>query len=274
MSKLRVSKIFKTVSGTLSKHSPGILTGFGIAGMISTAVLAVKATPKALELIEKEKKRQNRELRRKAEESGSEETCIISRLKFADLVKTAWKCYIPAVVTGSISAACLIGANSVNAKRNAVLATAYRLSETAFSEYKEKVIETIGEKKEHVIRDEIAKDRIEKNPVTTSEVVITEKGNTLCYDSICGRYFRSDIEKIKQIINELNRRLLSEMYISLNDLYYELGLSSTEMGDDLGWNSDEGMIEVDFSSALANDGTPCLVIGYNYAPRFDYRNLY
>ena len=70
------------------------------------------------------------------------------------------------------------------------------------------------------------------------------------------------------------KKINKDDYISLTDLYQELGLSSTEMGDDLGWNSDEGMIEVDFSSALANDGTPCLVIGYNYAPRFDYRNLY
>ena len=65
--------------------------------------------------------------------------------KNADLTKTetvkaCWKVYIPAMVTGTASIVCLIGASSVNAKRNAALAAAYTLSDTAFREYKEKVI--------------------------------------------------------------------------------------------------------------------------------------
>ncbi|MFR8351429.1 MAG: DUF6353 family protein [Blautia obeum] len=45
------------------------------------------------------------------------------------------------------------------------------------------------------MKDAVAKDKVEKNPVVTREVIITEKGNTLCYDAISGRYFKSDIEK-------------------------------------------------------------------------------
>lgn len=165
----------------------------------------------------------------------------------------------------------MIGASSANAKRNAALATAYTLSESTLRDYQKKVVETIGEKKEQSVRDAVAKDRIEKTPVTTREVIVTEKGNALCLDYVSGRYFRSDRDTINRAINELNRRLRDEMYISLNDFYYELGLSSTGLGDQLGWNIDNGYIEPDFSSQLADDGTPCLVISYLVEPRYDYR---
>lgn len=254
--KKELDKSFLSLKTAIKKHSPEILTGIGIAGMITTTVMAVRATPKALILIEERK-----------EEIGAE------KLEAMDMVKTAWACYIPAAITGTLSVACLIGASSVNARRNAALATAYTLSESALKDYQGKVIEMFGEKKNEAVKDAIAKDKVEKNPVVTREVIITEKGNTLCYDAISGRYFKSDIEKIKKAECELNRQMLDDMYVSLNDFYYEIGLDSVKLGDELGWNVDSGYIDLSFSSQLASDGTPCLVIDYSVAPRYDYRNL-
>lgn len=97
--------------------------------------------------------------------------------------------------------------------------------------------------------------------------------NTLCYDAVSGRYFKGDIEKIKKAECELNRQMRDEMYISLNDFYYEIGLDNIKLGDELGWNIDDGYIDLSFSSQLASDGTPCLVIDYTIAPRYDFRNL-
>ena len=130
-----------------------------------------------------------------------------------------------------------------------------------------------GEKKHETVKDAIAKDKIEKNPIAMQEVIITEKGNTLCYDVLSGRYFKGDIDKIKKAENELNRQMRDEMYISLNDFYYEIGLENIKLGDELGWNINEGYIDLSFSSQLASDGTPCLVIDYAVAPRYDYRVL-
>ena len=254
--KKELAKSFLSLKTAIKKHSPEILTGIGIAGMITTTVMAVRATPKALILIEERK-----------EEIGAE------KLEAMDMVITAWACYIPAAITGTLSVACLIGASSVNARRNAALATAYTLSESALKDYQGKVIEMFGEKKNEAVKDAIAKDKVEKNPVVTREVIITEKGNTLCYDAISGRYFKSDIEKIKKAECELNRQMLDDMYVSLNDFYYEIGLDSVKLGDELGWNVDSGYIDLSFSSQLASDGTPCLVIDYSVAPRYDYRNL-
>lgn len=254
--KKEITKSFLSLKTAIKKHSPEILTGIGIAGMITTTVMAVRATPKALILIEERK-----------EEIGAE------KLEAMDMVKTTWACYIPAAITGTLSVACLIGASSVNARRNAALAAAYTLSESALKDYQGKVIEMFGEKKNEAVKDAVAKDKVEKNPVVTREVIITEKGNTLCYDAISGRYFKSDIEKIKKAECELNRQMLDDMYVSLNDFYYEIGLDSVKLGDELGWNVDSGYIDLSFSSQLASDGTPCLVIDYSVAPRYDYRNL-
>lgn len=273
MKKTNFSQIVKGIHSGLQKHSPEILTGIGIAGMITTTVLAVRATPKALILMEEEKRRLNSELLEEAKKDEQENCTRIDKLKPIELVRTTWKCYIPSAVTGVLSIACLVGASSVNVRRNAALATAYSLSESALKEYQEKVIETIGEKKEQKVRDSIAKEKLKRDPVIDKEVIITGRGETLCYDTITSRYFKCDIERLRKVENELNKRLLSEMYISLNEFYYEIGLHSTDIGDDLGWNIGNGLINLEFSSQLAEDGTPCLVIGYKIAPRYDFRTL-
>lgn len=256
MNKSNVTKLFSTIRHTVSKRSPEILLGVGIAGMITTTVLAVKATPKALQLID---------------EAEHEKT---DKLTPVETVKVVWKPYIPAITTGVLSVACLISSGSVNAKRNAALATAYKISETALTEYKNKVVETIGEKKEQVIRESIAKDKVEQNPLSNSTVIISDRGNTLCYDAAVGRYFKSDIDAIKRAVNEINRKMTYEMYVSLNEFYDELNLPNTDLGDELGWNMDDGLVDVDISTQVADDGrTPCLVIGYSIAPRYDYCKL-
>lgn len=263
MKKPNLQKIVRDVRTMVGKRSPEILIGLGITGMITTTVLAVRATPKALERIEAEKRRQSREAEANVDE-----------LKPVDVVKVTWKCYIPTAASAVFSTACIIGANSVNSKRNAALATAYKLSETAFTEYKDKVIETIGEKKEQTVREKVAKERVEKNPVGKSEVIITEKGNTLCLDPVSGRYFKSDIDKIKNAEIEINRQMLHDIsgYASLNDFYDVLGLSHTSVGNDLGWNA-YNLLDIDFYTELAEDNQPCIVLDYRVAPKYDYTKM-
>lgn len=257
MKKIKFVNVGTNIKETLIKKSPEILIGLGVTGMISTTVMAVKATPKALQIVKKkEEEEKNRELSKK------------------EVVQTVWKCYIPTVVTGIISISCIVGASRVNAKRNAALATAYSLSETAFSDYKEQVIETIGEKKESEVQDKVAKKKLENESVVNKEVFITDKGNSLCYDSVSGRYFYSDVEAIKKAENELNKRMMSEMYLSLNEFYYALGLRSTVLGNELGWNISDGLLDIHYSSQIADDGRPCLVLEYRIAPRYDYAKNY
>lgn len=258
MEKLNIAKITNDIQTILTKHSPEILTGIGIAGMVASTVLAVQATPKAIKLIETE---------RELTEANNEELTKI------DKVKVCWKCYIPAAVTGVMSIACLIGASSVNAKRNAALTAAYTLSDSALREYRSKVIETIGEKKDKTVKDKISEDQIKSNPVTKNEVYITDKGDSLCFEPISGRYFKSDIDKIKKAENNLNKRIISDAFnsgVSLNDFYEEIGLPKTNMGENIGWSLDTGLIDIYLSAQVTDDGTPCLVINCTNPPKYDF----
>lgn len=274
MKKVTMPAGIKKIQKVLTKRSPEILTGIGIAGMITTTVLAVKATPKALLLIDamKDKKAVELDIDLPVRDSDADKV----KLTTAETIKAAWKPYIPAAVTGVCSVACIIGANSVHLRRNAALATAYQLSTTAFNEYKEKVVETIGEKKEKVVRQNIAKDKVENNPVSKTEVFVTGNGTSLFYDLLSGRYFESDMNKVEKAVNNLNWSMNNgnEPYISLTQLYDELGLSHTGVSDNIGWKVEDGNIELAVSAQVADDGRPCLVMDFLRAPEYGYDRYY
>lgn len=263
MVKPNMARLIRSTRTLVTKHSPEILTGIGIAGMVTTTVLAVKATPKALALIEEEKRR-----RWKASDDGDD-----SITNF-EVTKLCWKCYIPAVVTGVASTACLIGASSVSAKRTAALAAAYQLSETALSEYRDKVIETIGEKKERTVREKVSEERVKQNPVNNSEVIISHKGDTLFLEPVSKRYFMSDIENVRRAENMLNKQMLHDIsgYVSLSDFYDEIGLDHTDMSDGIGWNVNE-LINIDFHAALTEDEKPCIALYYTVPPRYGFEDF-
>ena len=246
----------KKAGQVLAKESPSILTGVGAVGVITTAMMAVRATPKALQLLECE-----RYARAKADQDVY--------LSKKDIFLLTWKCYVPTIIMGGLTIGCIVGANSINLRRNAALASIYGITETALKEYQAKVVETFGDVKAKKVKDDIAKDRIEKAPVSDKEVILTGKGETLCFEPFSSRYFKSDIEKIRKGQNELNRDLLNDDFISLNDVYYALGLPETKLGADMGWTISDGLIEFDFSSQLTPDGTPCLVLDYKVEPRYN-----
>lgn len=248
-----LSTIVKSIKSVLVKHGPEISVGLGVGCLLTSTVLAVKATPEALKRIEAKK--------------AELET---DKLTPGETVKATWKCYIPAAAMAIGGASCTIGGLKMDLRRNAALATAYSVTETALREYKEKVVETIGEKKEKVIHEAIAKDKVEATPVESSKVIITGKGEALCFDALSGQYFRSDIESIKRAVNEVNECLIKEGYISLNEFYDKLGLEMTKIGYDIGWHIDKGLIDVDFDSTITKDGTPCLVLNYTIQPMYDY----
>lgn len=263
MNKQSVTKTLKAFKRSLVKHSPEILTGIGVAGLVTTSVLTGKATLKADRIIKDVKS----ELLYNEEDSNLTKT---------EVLKLVWKYYIPPVLTGVSSILCIIGATSVNSKRNAALATAYQLSQNALVEYKEKVIETIGEKKEKNIREKIVEDKINDNPVSKSNVIIMDKGNTLCYDVVSGRYFESSIDTIKRAVNNVNYNLTHGVmeYISLNEFYDEIGLPHTSIGDELGWNIGfDGQLDVELYPKFSDDERPCVALDYRVAPHYDYAKL-
>ena len=245
-----------TIPKWLTSNSPVILSSTAIVGVAATAVLAVRATPgahRSLELL-------NESYVEDQKPEGP---------KLLEKVQATWKYYVPATVAGLTTIACIVGANKIGSRRNAALLAAYGIAETAFHEYKQEVIEQIGASKERKVTDEVAKKHIDERPVSNSQVIITGGGDQLCYDSLPGRYFNSDVETLRRAENEVNREILANMYFGLNEFYDLVGLASTAVGDELGWNIDNH-IELIFTSHLADDGKPCIAVGYARLPRADY----
>ena len=248
---MNFTKLVQQFTTKMTRTSPAVLTGIAVAGLVATVVLAVKATPKALLLIE--------------EQEVEKEAYLTPK----EIVATAWKEYIPTVIMGGVTVACIIGANTMHTRRTAALAGLYSLTEKTLKEYKQKVVEIAGPKEMRVIQDDLAKDKIIANPVNLENVLITGHGTTLCYDALSGRYFRSDIETIRQALNKLSRDMMSETTISLNQVYSELNIAQTKLGEIAGWHIDDGLIEPHFSSQLTENGDPCLVMDFIEEPRYN-----
>lgn len=252
--------IMKKVGAQIRKHSPEILTGIGIAGMVVTTVLAVRATPEAMRRIEIKKK----------EESNK-------KLTVAQTVQAAGKYYSPAIATGAASIACIIGASTVNKRRNVALATAYSLAETSLRNYRDRVIEAIGEKEEQTILRKMDSDSVHKKKtqdVANVEIANIQHGELKCCDIAFDRYFYSDRCEIERALNEINKRMTygGETYVSLNEFYGELGLKPMEIGDMIGWNINQGMLDIEFDSHLLNGQQPILVMRYSRPPVYEYFN--
>lgn len=233
------------------KHSPEILIGLGITGAASSVIFAVKATPKAMILLEE-----------KRQELG------VEKLEAKEIIKTAAPVYIPTAISFGVSVACIIGASSVNARRNAALTAAYTLSESTLRTYRDKVLETVGEDKEREIRQAVTIEQQQKTPETQTLVVNGSAGQLKCFDSLSGRYFTATKNQIDKAVNEFNRQLRDDMRISLNEWYDMIGLDQNKLGDMLGWDIDRGYIETCYASRLDEEGMPCLVVNYVEPPHY------
>ncbi len=250
----------------MEKHSPAILTGLGIIGIGSTVVFAVKATPKAINLID-DAYLDKASCDHDEMYSMTGEPFIDHKIKYLgakNVVKATWKCYIPTAVMGAFTIACFIGSNRVSALRTAALSSAYSMTEKALQTYEQKVIDILGADKNEEIRDAIAQDQINSS---TENMIIPaySTGSELCYDCLTGQYFWSDRESIREKVNDFNEMLLKDMYGDKNEWLLSLGCNQVEDGDLLGWNSDK-LLDVNIKSLVAPNGKPCLALSYYTKP--------
>ena len=247
---------FRQTVKFIEKQSPTILTGLGAAGVLTTVIMAVRTTPKALEIIDEEKVR-------RAKNGESEE------LKAHEVVAKCWKCYAPTVCMGAVTVACIVGANSINLQRNAALSSLYSVSSAALKEYENKVVETVGEGKNHEIKEAVLKDKIAAAE-PSNDILLENPDDVVIYDCFSGRKFKSSINKIQTVVNYLNYDILaSSDWKSLNEFYGELGLDEIKPGDGLGFGTDN-LIDLDFSGKLDDNGRPVVAMDYKVMPKPRY----
>ncbi|HMS83602.1 MAG TPA: DUF6353 family protein [Nitrospira sp.] len=245
--------VLKPAQKLITDNSAAILTGVGIVGTVTTAVLTAKATIKAVHVTE--------ELANQDISAGP--------VTKKEIVLAVAPLYAPAVGSGITTVTAIFFSYQIASKQSAAFAAAYGISEKAFQEYKDKVVEKMGSKKETTIVESLAQDKVDANPLNDREVIVIGAGDVLCFEELTGRYFRSTIEAIKGAENKINHEVLNSGYSSLGAFYDELGLPATALGDQLGWNMDN-LLDVTYSATFAADGVPCISIGFKADPIPDY----
>lgn len=248
---MTITDILNQAKKFAADNAPAILTGVSVAGVVGTVYLTAKASFKSAEI-----------LRRHEALLSNTDHPITTKEK----VELCWRAYIPAAGVGALTIAAMIISNRISDKRAAALATAVSLGDRLFAEYKEKVKEKIGENKERDIQDEIAQDRVNTNPPSSAQVIITGDGDHLCYDMYSGRYFKSNMEALKKAQNDTNYQILGDSYASLTDFYGRIGLRSTESSDEVGWTADNEQLELIFSAVMTEEDKPCLAFRFNVKP--------
>lgn len=250
-----MNNLLQRSQGFLKRNSSTILTCVGGVGVVVTAVMAVKATPKALRLLEEAK-----------QEKGEELTKV-------EVVKTAGAAYIPAALVGVSTIACVVGANVLNKRKQASMASAYALLDASYKEYRNKVKDLYGKEVDDKIKNEIAKDKYDKADIPEGE----EDDLELFFDDFSGRYFRSTADKVKQAEYDINRTITVAGNACLNEFYDALKIPTIDGGDELGWSI--GGLEyatwtnwLDFfhSKVVMDDGLECTIIRFSYEPLIDY----
>lgn len=254
---MNLSLIVKDIGKAINRNSPTILTGMGVAGLVGTVVLAVRGTVRARDLYAQEIDWRYNNF------EGVEEVPFPTP---KEVIELTWKEYIPTAISGAFTIACMIGSNHISSRRNAALVSLFTLTEKALREYEQKVVETIGEKKEALIQGDIAQDKLNADPIEDKTIIVTGQGDFPCYDVFSGRYFFSNIEFLRKKENEFNQRLLRELWLPINDFYYEIGLDQIDMGQEMGWIAERQLMELKFSTKLTTDGKPCLVMDYRVSP--------
>ena len=247
MNLLQYSKLF------MKRNASTILTVTGSIGVIGTAIAVGKATPKAIDILDRAKK-----------EKGEDLTKL-------ETIKLAAPVYIPAIMIGASTIICIFGANILNARKQAALMSAYALLDNSYKEYKKKFIELYGDDSDCNVREELAKDNYESKPI--------ESDKQLFYDEFSQRYFESTTEQVLKAEYEINRLISTESAVFLNEFYDLVGLEQTDYGDFLGWSSYELMettwyswVDFDHTKTVMDDGLECTIISFRMEPIFDFEN--
>ena len=248
-----MNKLVHRASLYVRRNAPTILTCVGGIGVVATSVMAVKATPKALQLLEEAKA-----------EKGDDLTKL-------EVVAVAGPAYIPAMVTGAATIACIFGANVLNQRQQASLASAYALIDNSYKEYKKKVEELYGKEADAQIKQEIAKDKYKKSDVKD------EDDKLLFYDEFSGRFFNATMEDVLRAEYHVNREIDNLGWATLNEFYLKAGLEPIEGGFDVGWTEEENLARywqswVDFSQpkTILDDGLECYIITMYQEPYPNY----
>lgn len=253
--KEKLMKTYKKVELKAIKHSPEILAGVGVVGVVGSLVMACKATTKLSDILD-ESKEQLDKIKEVAADPAYEEKYSQDDAKkdttitYVQTAMKVTKLYAPSVILCASSLGCLLASNNILKKRNAALSAAYMTVDKSFKEYRKRVADRFGEEVEKEIRYNIKAEEITKvdedgNEVTETVKVMdgTDDPNSYSdyarfFDESCAawqndaEYNLTFLKAQQQYANDL---LKARGRLFLNEVYRMLGIDETKAGQVVGW---------------------------------------
>lgn len=254
---MNLTQIASKTQHYAKKNASTILTCMGALGVVGTTLSAIKATLKAIDVLEDEEEikieRDNQSL------TTFEKALVVTPV------------YFPTILLGTATITCIFGANILNKKKQATLVSAYAYLNSSFNEYKDKVKVIYGEDGEKRVRDELAKDKYIQQSMSESDKDI------LFFDEYSGRYFESTLFNLQNAVYKLNRTFALEGYTNLNEFYRYVDLPETEYGEVLGWSGlkcwevfNNAWIEIKWEDMELPDGLVAQAIRFTIPPEEGY----
>ena len=260
-----VQKLVQTSVIFLKKNSSTILTVAGCIGVVTTAVLAAKEAPEALDSLED------------AQSEKEEELTTFEK------VKIVGKVYLPTIISGAASVACILGAHASDKKKVASFAGLYSIAAEKLRAYQEKTKEVVGEETESNIRSEVVEDIYQDTMSKDNPCGIGEPlpGEELFFEEWSGRFFWAKMETVLEDEIATNKLLANEGYALMNDHFINLGLAEEDPGNYFGWEinqmeDEDGACFIDFikTPEVLHNGVKYTSISYNPEPQDRYSDGY
>lgn len=243
---MNINGLLKQGGQMLKANAPEILTAIGITGVASTAYLAARGAIKATHKTESDAPFQTLDRKGKIEH-----------------IKKVAPSYAPAAAAGAVTVAAIVCSHKVSTQRIAVATATASLATQQLHEYRAKVVEQLGKRKDENVRAAVAQDKVDKTVAKSGVPVIVGSGMALCYEEHTGRVFPCDMEKLRKIENWLNKQILSQRWVTLDDFYHEVGLRPTTNSGNWGWQQSSGFVELAYSGVLIDD-VPMMSFSYSY----------
>lgn len=254
--KITIKTAAKKAMFNVKKHSPEILIVAGIAGVVTSAVMACKATMKVNEVLDETKENINKvhdvmadqgiSEKEYSKEDSARDLAIIYGKAGVKLVKL----YGPAIALGGLSLTAIVCSNNILRKRNVALAAAYTAIDTSYKQYRSRVIEKFGENVDREMKYGIKAVQIEEKTVDENGKKKTVKKTV----EVVNPYDYSDYARFFDVGNPnwekdseynlmflkrqqayANDKLKANGYLFLNEVYDMLGIPKSKAGQVVGW---------------------------------------
>lgn len=275
---MKLSKNIHNVGFTIKQHSPTILVGAGVVGIVASAVLACRATLKVHDVFEETKQKRetiNKVLEDKelvaandyTEKDAKKDLTITYVQGGLKLIKL----YAPSVILGALSISGIIASHHILSKRNVALASAYAIVDKGFKDYRKNVKDRFGERVDYELKHNIKAEKIkvestdENGNAVTEEKEVDVKQSELDQYSDYARFFDEcspywtdnaeyNLKFLKDCERFANEKLRLEGKLFLNEVYKMLGIPESKAGCIVGWVYPQGDIAEDKADGYVDFG--------------------